>query len=151
MQLKLANWPPLLSHLLMIVFGMGLHNMLMPAPRQERVRLRPQRIYVVVPKKKQIYRKVKKKQPLAFAIKRPRQPRCALRARGARLQHRYQKTLLLNLTPKQATQIIYHLQQKSLEGVFSTDDPRGLELPQCALKANGCLRHALETGSGGVL
>ena len=134
MQLKLAHWPPLLSHLLMIVFGMGLHNMLMPVPKQERVRLRPQRVYVVVPKKMQIYGKLQKKQPLAFVIKKPQQPRCVLRARGARLQHLYKKTLLLDLTLKQATQVIYHLQQQSLEGVCSADDPRGLALPRCALK-----------------
>lgn len=134
MQIRLANWPPLLSHLLMIVFGMGLHNMLMPAPRQERVRLRPQRVYVVVPKKMQIYGELRKKRALAFAIKKPRQPRCALTARGARLHHHYSKTLLLDLTLKQATQVIYHLQQKTLEGVFDAQDPHGLKLPQCALK-----------------
>ena len=134
MQLKLANWPPLLSHLLMIVFGMGLHNMLMPAPTQERVRLRPQRVYVVVPKKMQIYGKLQKKQPLTFVIKKPRQARCALMAKGARLQHRYKKTLLLNLTPKRATQVIYHLRQKSLEGVFPADDHRAASLPACAYK-----------------
>lgn len=134
MQLKFGNYPPLLSHLIMIVFGMGLHNMLSPAPPQEKVHLRPQRVYIVVPKKTQIYGKLKKKQALAFSIRKPRQPRCALAARGARLQHRYQKTLLLNLTLKQATQVIYHLQQKSLEGVFPADDPHGFKLPKCALK-----------------
>ena len=134
MQLKFGNYPPLLSHLLMVVFGLGLHNMLMPAPPPEKIRLRPQRVYVVVPKKMQIYSKLKKKQALAFSIKKPRQPRCALTGRGARLHHRYTKTLLLDLTQKQATRVIYHLQQKSLEGVFPADDPHGLKLPPCALK-----------------
>lgn len=134
MRLRLANWPPLLSHLLMIVFGMGLHNILVPAPRHEQIRLRPQRVYIAVPKKMQIYGKLRKKRALAFAIKKPRQARCALTARGVRLQHRYPKTLLLDLTPKQATQVIYHLQRKSLEGVFDAQDPHGLKLPKCALK-----------------
>ncbi len=134
MRLTLANWPPLLSHLLMIVFGMGLHNMLQPAPPQERVRLRPQRVYIVVPKRMQIYGKLTERRALAFVLKRPRQPRCALTARGARLQHRYHKTLLLNLTLKQATEVIYHLQQKSLAGVFDAQDARGLKLPKCSFK-----------------
>ena len=132
MRLKLANWPPLLSHLLMIVFGMGVHNVLTPARAHERIKLRSQRIYLVVPQKMQIYRQVKKKQTLVFVIKKPAQARCTLPAHGTRLEHRYKKTLLLSLTAKQATPVIYHLQQKSLEGLFATDDPRGKALPLCS-------------------
>lgn len=131
MRLKLANWPPLLSHLLMIVFGMGLHNVLTPARAHERTKLRSQRVYLVVPKKMQIYRPVKKKQPLVFVIKKSAQPRCALSARGTRLEHPYKKTLLLSLTAKQAAPVIYHLQQKTLEGLFAADDPLGKSLPAC--------------------
>ena len=134
MQLKLANYPPLLSHLLMIVFGMGLHNILTPASPPKQVRLRPQRVYIAVPKRMQIYAKISSKQKLVFAIKKPTQPRCALLAKGARLHHRYAKTLLLSLTMQQASQVIHHLQRKSLEGVFGAQDPRGLALPKCILK-----------------
>ena len=134
MQLRLANYPPLLSHLLMVVFGMGLHNILIPALPKKQVRLRQQRVYIVVPKKMQIYGKLLKKQTLSFVIKKKAHPRCALPAPGARLQHRYSKTLLLSLTTRRATQIIHHLQQKTLEGVFGVQDPRGLALPRCALK-----------------
>ena len=134
MRLKLANWPPLLSHLLMIVFGMGVHNVLTPARSHKHIKLRPQRVYLVVPKKMQIYRQVKKKQTLVFVIKKPAQARCALSTRGTRLEHRYKKTLLLSLTAKQAMPVIHHLQQKSLEGLFAKDDPRGKTLPPCSLK-----------------
>ena len=134
MRLKLANWPPLLSHLLMIVFGMGVHSVLTPARPHKGIKLRSQRVYIVVPKKMQIYRPVKKKQTLVFSIKKPAQARCALPARGTRLEHSYKKTLLLSLTTKQASLVIYHLQQKTLEGLFAADDSRGKQLPSCTQK-----------------
>ncbi len=134
MPLKFANYPPLLSHLLMIVFGMGLHNILTPASPPKQIHLRPQRVYIVVSKKMQIYGKLPRQEALAFAIKTKARPRCALPARGARLQHRYEKTLLLSLTQRQATRIIQYLQQGSLEGVFGARDPHGLALPQCKPK-----------------
>lgn len=134
MRLKFANYPPLLSHLLIFVFGMGVHNIFTPARQQERVKLRPQRVYIVVPKKMQLYSKIRTRQQVAFVIKKPTQPNCAMLVKGARLQHRYHKTLLIALTVKQSTNVIYHMQHKTLEGVFAVGDPRGLELKSCSLK-----------------
>ena len=129
MQLALANWPPLLSHLILFVLGMGVHNLFMPTPSVF-PRLKSGRLFIVLPKKTQLYDQVARGQQLNFVINK-KGHRCRLVHRGANVHHLYRRTIVISLSRKSGEKIISHLNNHQLEGIFHLSDQRAQSLAKC--------------------
>ena len=129
MRLALANWPPLLSHLILFVLGMGVHNLFMPAPSAF-PRLKSGRLFVILPKKMQLYDQVERGQKLNFVINK-KGHRCRLVHRGATVHHLYRRTIVVSLSRKSGEKIVSYLNNKTLEGIFHLSDQRANSLDKC--------------------
>lgn len=134
MQLAWGNWPPFLSHLIMVVLGMGLHHIFSPARTNNLPKMRTNRFFVTLPKKMQLYGEIKKKNSLGFIIKARGEERCRVSWAGVHLHHIYRKNFVISLSGKKMAKIIRHLQEKSLEGIFTKGDQRAQKLNVCVFK-----------------
>ena len=129
MRLALASWPPLLSHLILFVLGMGVHNLFMPTPSTF-PRLKSGRLFVILPKKMQLYDRVERGQKLNFVINK-KGHRCWLVHRGATVHHLYRRTIVVSLTRKSGEKIVSYLNNNQLEGIFHLSDQRAQLLDKC--------------------
>lgn len=129
MRLALANWPPLLSHLILFVLGMGVHNLFMPTPSAF-PRLKSGRLFIVLPKKMQLYAQVARGQQLNFVLNK-KGHRCRLVYRGANVHHLYRRTIVISLSRKSGEKIVSYLNNHQLEGIFHLSDQRAQSLDKC--------------------
>ena len=129
MRLVLANWPPLLSHLIMFVLGMGVHNLFMPTPSTF-PRLKSGRLFIALPKKMQLYAQVTRGKKINFVINR-KGHRCRLTHRGAHVHYQYRRTIVISLSRKNGDKIINYLNNNQLEGFFHLTDQQAQSLTKC--------------------
>lgn len=129
MRLALANWPPLLSHLIVFVLGMGVHSLFMPTPSTF-PRLKSGRLFIVLPKKVQLYEQVSRGQKINFVINK-KGHRCRLTQRGAQVHYLYRRTLVISLSRKSGAKIISYFNNDQLEGIFHLSDQRANALDKC--------------------